>query len=551
LASDGGDGGPLVPGPLTALSASANFEIIATNHETAIAVAAHNTISSGQVANWVVVANNNPGYMWAVSQNLDGSVWDAFTDSSLAFGNPCNGLNGGYCMSDDGSFATAYGDPYLATVTQPDANGSPSPYTTTGTKVLYTSIAKSNLTTTGATDVLIAISENGGLSFDHARLVSYGLTAPGGLGPGGTVIGADNPVIASHLVAPYSTFVAWTAGSDQGAFMRQVFYDATLTFTPGLFVTIPPSSTGTGKILHPALAIGQLTSCATGGTDEIVYVAWADRVDGAGCECDASPNEGPACTVDGVRWFLAAYDTSTSSWLTDNTTGATSWQVGYDSAWPGCVGFPLDGGRNYSDNDVRPRLAVEPQNQYSWVTWVSHTVVGTRVNVQQQTLDCSCTPPCSGGYNLSVTGLIQGPTYCYTGSGCQLAPPDGGPPYNGPGGTYIPNDQWGPAIAFVRDSNSGIRKLVVSYYDTWGDMQNIKVNMAAMYDAENTITLSNLPSNRIDVGAGGGVPWVHSYGTWFDYQAVAAEPITFTFLGAWGGDARDASWAGLFTAVIK
>jgi hypothetical protein len=38
--------------------------------------------------------------------------------------------------------------------------------------------------------------------------------------------------------------------------------------------------------------------------------------------------------------------------------------------------------------------------------------------------------------------------------------------------------------------------------------------------------------------AGETVPWNHTYAPWWDYQALAPNAETFSFLAVWGGDTR-------------
>ena len=135
--------------------------------------------------------------------------------------------------------------------------------------------------------------------------------------------------------------------------------------------------------------------------------------------------------------------------------------------------------------------------------------------------------------------------------------PDGGPAFNNNAGNgYTANDEWGPAIAFIKNNNTTNRELVLTWYDTQGDSNNTNVNIWGLYDAESSINMSDFFSNLIPVGAGAGTPWNHSLAAWFDYQALTPEPLTYTLLGSWGGDARlctsaPCNDAGIFSTIIK
>jgi hypothetical protein len=145
------------------------------------------------------------------------------------------------------------------------------------------------------------------------------------------------------------------------------------------------------------------------------------------------------------------------------------------------------------------------------------------------------------------------PPTCYEPNGCVDAGA-GLPPYNNEAGTgYTVNDNWGPAIAFAPASAD--KELVATWYDTHGDPNNNLVNIWGGYVAAASISG---PLTKFQVGANSGspsgqvVPWNHTLGVWWDYQALATNPSTYSFLAAWGGDARlgDAS-TGIWSSVIK
>jgi hypothetical protein len=97
---------------------------------------------------------------------------------------------------------------------------------------------------------------------------------------------------------------------------------------------------------------------------------------------------------------------------------------------------------------------------------------------------------------------------------------------------------------------------VATWYDTRGDKTNALVNIWGGSNVGPTIT-GPLSTFKVSIPgsspAGQTVPWNHNEGgVWWDYQAVAPNADTFTFLAAWGGDARLGQFkSGVWSAVIK
>jgi hypothetical protein len=568
-AGDSGDSShrPGPPPTVGTLDAQTNWPIDLTgHHEQMVAVAYHDggdPVGFDVQPGWVIVIEPRGDNLyvsgWGYSDDLDATTWHVFLDAGIdAYGNPCD-APANPCMANGGKFAGSSGDPYIATVTDPSINGSPDG-STVGVQVLYTQLA--NGTAVGGvfgqgTDVMVSLSTNGGESFGHSQLLTIGISGDGGTGspgsPNASGPHADNPVIASHLASPYSTFATWdvittTDGGASapwvfsGAYIARVSYDSTFhlqTRTPFSDQQIPPGS-GSGNIYHPTIDIGQVVAC-NGATDEIVYVAWADDVAGVGCNKTTPP-----FPVYNVTWWYAVYDADAHVWY-------GPWEVDNDPTWPGCVGSPIDAGL-FAENDVRPRLAAEPEAHLFWVAYIHSTAnVGTQIKIAPEEIGCSCgTPPCDGGLVPILGGSpVTSAPHCYNQLGCPPLQDGGWGPNNSNGSGYTVNDEWGPAIAFQKNFNTGERELLATWYDTRGDNSNKAVAIWGFYDVEHDINISNLESNQFQVSNGTGVPWNHTLAEWLDYQALAAEPLTYTFLGAWAGDARNTSDAGIWSAVIR
>jgi hypothetical protein len=533
---------PLVdPGPLL-LTPQTNFNVTGTTanfgyHEVSIAPAANGS-QGNLVANWVIGFNNcsnttgNSGtghgcsgtggdlLGWAYSSDLTGSSWTFNAQTSICqFGDPCGAVcQATACMSDGNTFGEMAGDPTVAPVTDSTINDSGNTGIT-GKRVLYTNLASSSAT--GSTDVIVLVSDDGGRTWGHPHLVTT--VASGG--------GIDNPVMASHFASPWHTYVAWTQ-NNSAAYMRSIQYDASFHFTTGPVLTVPPGTSG--EILHPAIAVGDVINCS-GGTDEGVYVAWTT----SGEYCNSTTSRNPRAN----SWWFAVYDTATTSW-------SGPWEADSDPAWPQCVGNPLITGGG--DSDSRPRLAVEPSNTSIWIAHTQSTPnQGTRMRLVEETLICvdGSLQPQSGGVPW------QSPDTCYLpNNDCPGL--DGGTGVNGPNNTYIINDVWGPEVAFVKNTSTGNRELIATWYDTGannnpgtGDSNNRNVRIQGAYAQAANVTY---PTTYFTVSAGTGIPWDHTLGTWWDYQGLQPNYSTFSFLGAWGGDARlGANKPSIYSAVIK
>jgi hypothetical protein len=142
--------------------------------------------------------------------------------------------------------------------------------------------------------------------------------------------------------------------------------------------------------------------------------------------------------------------------------------------------------------------------------------------------------------------------YCYDGNGCPGLV-DGGTGYNNSTGTgFTVNDEWGPTISYILNVNAGTKELVATWYDTRGDPNN---KLVSIWGGSIVGPLIVGPMSTFQVSkpsTGQTVPWNHSAAPWWDYQALAPEAVTYTFLAAWGGDARLGSLqSGVWSTVIR
>lgn len=558
--SGGGASTPSTPGPLT-LTSQKNYNITGTNygrHETAIAPSERWDVQNGFVPNWIMASNGcfdttgdsgagthahgcggiaNPklNMAWAWSDGLAATVWhfNKMT-SACQFCDPCDstcstcGVN--RCMTGGTAFGGLGGDPSLAPLTNSAFNGSDAGIT--GQRVLLTNVALD--ATQIASDVIVLMSPDGGQGWTWPHLVTDSTTPFVGSGP-------DNPVIASHFAAPWNTFVAWTVDGGQTGYLRQISYDASSppNFTLGTALTIP---SGSNLILHPSIAIGNVPNCTSGGSDEAVFVAWAT----AGDYCD-----GVSTSTFYNSWWFDVYDTVSAAWAANGP-----FMIDSDNKWPPCVGTPLSTGGG--DNNSKPVVAAEPANYIFWFAYdkskyLNNQNLGTRISTIEWNFSCN------GGTLQGPTklGTWQSPDTCYLpNNNCPGL--DGGSGCNAGGGNCLPNDAWGPAINFVRNT-SGNRELVVTWYDTGGngvpgagDPNNTLANIQGAYAQASTVSL---PTTSLLVSSDGGTGWVgwdHTLGTWWDYQAVQPNYSTYTFLAAWGGDARlGTGKPGIYAAIIK
>jgi hypothetical protein len=177
--------------------------------------------------------------------------------------------------------------------------------------------------------------------------------------------------------------------------------------------------------------------------------------------------------------------------------------------------------------------------------------LGTRIHMNQVSVTPNCDPNQKPALVQGLT--LPGPDPCYSSSG-GVAPcgggGDGGTIHNGADGGDVVNDAWGAQIDWIM--TGGHEDAVVTWYDTWGDTMNSRVQIRG------GMTSSGLAGNPFSpaldiqqVSQGAGVPWTITL-PWVEYQGLAADTLagTSTFLSAWGGDSRDAGAPGVWSSVI-
>jgi hypothetical protein len=395
-------------------------------------------------------------------------------------------------------------------VTDPSINNN-------GQRVIASALASS--TQTPLTDVVVAISDNGGVNWSNAHLANAGVG-----------LGVDSPAIASHRASPYGTYLAWTVNYlGTAGFIRKINYDLGFGFHGGSPSNIPQGAAPGMK--HVRLDVGKVTQC-NGQSDEAVFVAWAQA--------------GDRCLGDGTQelqqnsWWMHVYDTVTGNWVSGGP-----WMIENDPVWAQCVGSPLStGGSNetYGSNISHPMIAVDPMSSSFSIAHTESTLFGSQTHVVSGHFACS------GGvlqpvFNGGGPGYPNPPCYNPT-TGCPPNP-DGTPGPNGVCGThacYVVNDQWGSQVAFV--NNGGTPETVVTWYDTRGDQYNN--NQAAVWAMYSTNYGASW-SNPFQVST---ATWDETLSWWWDYQALA--PSTTNFLAAWGGDAHLGSGLdGIWSAIIQ
>ncbi len=167
---------------------------------------------------------------------------------------------------------------------------------------------------------------------------------------------------------------------------------------------------------------------------------------------------------------------------------------------------------------------------------------GSQVNLDGEQLVCTSgtLQPTTGG------SPVIPPQACYhVTSGCTAQ--GGG---NGADGGTTVNDQWHPAVAYVSNPDAGA-EVLMTWFDTRNDPNN---NLATIWGMSLTGGSWGQPY-QVGVAtpdAGQTVPWDHTLGASWDYQGLSSEPWSYTFLGAWGGDARlGAGKSGVWSAAVK
>lgn len=482
-------------------------------HEVAVAFATGNppNVTPAWAVGWNTQALSGTQYIgagWAYSSDATGSSFTPHEQTTLnELGNP------GTCP-DGGTWNGWYSDPTIAPVT--DTTLAPS-----HNQFMYAMVGASSLNSRGG--VVVALSQDAGHTWGNA----------GWADDGGDAGAVDNPWLSTNPVSPWHTFVAWTGAG--ASFLQRIHFDATHVLKlDGAKKTIPRPPGGLLSVDHPQISVGQYTTCAN-TVHEAVFVAYATAFDRCGF---GKPSHGDN------SWWLALYDP------TDDVFWGP-WELDEDSDWQNCVGGTASAPNYLIDNDPRPRITTDT---LSSAFWVAHThgyhadgthYYGQRISVQGGTMGCS-------GGNTTPSFSTWTDAVCTNETGC-LANHLG---RNDAMGHAIVEDEWGPAIAFTyKPATPNVARIVVTWQSTRDDpgLNNVRANTYMAY-AEAVGLPSSTPT-RISVGTTGTLPWDQTLGDWSDYQGLAPNPSSGTFLAVWGGDCRNWTMTnphcGIFSGLLQ
>jgi hypothetical protein len=525
-----------------------------TSHETSSTSVAACDLSHGCPGprQWVTVFNNNqncyptvtasPCGGWAYSNDINGSSWTAQVQSTGLDFAP----NPGNC-SDGNAFAGWGGDPSIAPVTDPTINNG-------GTRLLYTNLG--NSTVNPYTDVIVAISTNGGHGWGNTNFVTTPGVSSGGGASGGFMGGNgyqdDQPAIASNSLSPYGSWVSWTYYdiphyTSQG-YINSVRYDLSLTYSTGYLhpVQVPPApvSSGVFPFEQAAVSVTSMQTCSP-GLHEIVFVAFDTSPVGLAGVSRCGGNRDNHTSP--VSWWLNMYDATVGQWLFPNAP----LPLGTDAQFPDCVGNLSAGAGGQigypGTNSQKPALAVAPGGPDFWIANVQSSLSlpgythseGTRVAIHHRRLSCI-----NGQMAVSNLGDNSAPDTCYglTGWGpCTGDAGSGG--QNGPDGGYVVNDEWEPGLGFLWNYNTqpATPELFATWYDTRLDPAN---DLVGVWGAWTTCTTPSCnPFNNVFYVSHNISPtyvsWDFTEGLQWDYNVPGVDPNTYSFLAVWGGDARN------------
>jgi hypothetical protein len=292
---------------------------------------------------------------WATSDDLSGTTWHQhYVASGLDFGVPADAPAAG------GSFNGVRGDPGLAPDRDPARNEN-------GHRLFLSAIGSS---TTGPSDIVVAVSNDGGDTFHDAQFVS---TSADGAG-------ADAPRIASESAAPYRSWVTWTTGNT--GWLNWFTYDKGFAFSRGTPVQIPAPS---GEVVKfPDVAVGQMTACDP--TQEAVFVIWAT----AGSQCTSTTTDNQTVATS-LR--VAVY-------LPDRDVWVGPFTMDEDPLYPRCIGrAPFVGRRSY--NTIHWDVESDPVTERTFIAYTKSDQGGggTRARLAIFTMACvNGTPEPSATY---------------------------------------------------------------------------------------------------------------------------------------------------------
>jgi len=525
-----------------AITVQPNYPAVLFNMHYADAVSA--TDPGTFTSHWLVAYDNcsrstpGVGYLqcdpnygwigWSVSSDITGSTWSpnipppGWEQSNwIPPGSPSTG----------GTFLGWGGDPTIALIGNVQSNASLPP---DGTRVLMASLAISNLGGGSyPSDVATLLSSDGGQTWATPRYVSTAIA-------GG--VDVDQPQVVTNSSPPYSTVIAWSSNTTslspppEGWILSidNTTYMPGSSTAPGTWnINSPTGNAFSAKkimnqnnnaAIRPKIAVGSIPwtggNGCNGGTHELIYAVWTTNPFGR--VCGIQPPQS-------VSWNMAIFDNTANAWA------PTTYNIANDAAWPTCVGSGPNGfDQPLADID---NAALVTDGNIVAIAHNQSTPRGARISLHEWSVTCS-----NGQLQAVPANLALSPDPCYV-AGLPSWCPQGYTGPNGPGGTNIVNDQWGPKLAFQK--NNGVPYLLVTWYDTQGDPTNGNVHING---AMNTTGITGNPfwvgttSTIFPVSVAGSssetVPWGATLGLWWDYQGLGVDPVSHSFLAAWGGDAR-------------
>jgi hypothetical protein len=484
------------------------------NHETSVTYVAGAGAPPGTSAaqgRWVAAAINvdtggaTKMWSWMYSTDGNGSSWTLKNQQTATeFGSPP-----GNSPSTGGAFVGWLGDPSVAAVT----SGYPGDWSNGGKRVVGVSLAKTTFDAVNATDVIVALSEDGGETWGNVQWVN---TATSGYR-------ADFPFVFSDPTSS-DVYVSWKATNAMGegwGYLRKIKFglppSATFDTT-----TVPfriKKEDPLESVAQISFGIGSLPQACSSGQKGIFAV-----YTNLGARC---PQNGQQSWNQDATWKLRIYDIGGPNQNPDlNWYGPFG--LGTVPSFSTCVGSPLSAA--YSNTQV-PRIAVDPLDGSFWVTHTTQETASSAVRVKVHEGVLVCGSGGSGGGGGPSPQVIDRP---WNDQG--LIPPNGG-------------DQWLPAIAMTRSQNFE-RRVALFWYGTL-DSANNEVALFAAYK-ENSAQLQGpyqISTALFPVAGAASWPVYAPNSDVWDYQTLGVSWTHRSFLALWAGDRRNMvipGWNGGF-----
>jgi len=344
-----------------------------------------------------------------------------------------------------------------------------------------------------AREVAIAISTDGGHHFGNVHLVSSPADGRGN----------DPEPVATLNANTGQIWVAWTQKPGPRLFVRALHYDQNGTL---FFDTNPIDVRGLPGLTNfgPTEEINMTIAAGSFEGKSHVAIAYADKYD--------PYYGGPTCpgTLD-LKYYLA-----------DSTDGGQTWQsieVARDRVWPLCATDQPTYNRN------RPAVAFAG---------------GVYINYYMAVTKSSPTG------SLVVLYRVQWPFQ--QGSVHEF-------------GTTLPpdrrrHDQFGPAIAVgyttpdVSASDRNTLNIMVTWHDTRTDPNGANLQQVVYGSVWGLFSWDGVMSPAVGI-ANEHVPWTLQ-GWWGDYEGLAADDFSHSFVGAWADNRIDGSpvvWSGVLSPL--